>query len=159
MKLNISTVLFIFSVIESFVGEQSDELSEKCLNHVIELCIMEMTKSSEHLPLVQNPALEALVSVGRVHCGKVMDYLLGKLQQGQVAHFMIIHCIGSLATANISGIIPYVRPTFEIILPTLSSIKADHVKQAYSFGIYITTNLINFPKITFLFCFSPRTFC
>lgn len=131
---------FLFSspridrVIEGFVGEFSDQLSESSLNKVIELCVEEMTKASEHSPLVQNPCLEALVSVGRVHCAKVMDFLMKRLHDGQVAHFMLVHCIGSLATANINGIIPFVRPTFEVILPTLGSIKFDHVKQAYSFG-------------------------
>lgn len=118
--------------------EFSDQLSERCLDKVVDLCVNEMVKANEHTPFIQNPCLEILVAAGRVHCAKVMDGLSKQLSQGQVAHFMVMHCIGSLATANISGIIPFVRPTLETILPNLGSIKLDHVKQAYSFGESMT---------------------
>lgn len=121
-------------VIESFVREFSDQLSERCLDKVIDLCVNEMVKASEHTPPIQNPCLETLVAAGRVHCAKVMDGLSKQLSTGQVAHFMVMHCIGNLATANISGIMPFVRPTLETIIPNLGAIKLDHVKQAYSFG-------------------------
>lgn len=122
------------SVIESFVRESSDQLSERCLDKVIDLCVSEMVKANEHTPLIQNPCLDTLVAAGRVHCAKIMDGLSKQLAQGQVAHFMVMHCIGSLATANIMGIMPFVRQTLETIIPNLGAIKFDHVKQAYSFG-------------------------
>lgn len=121
-------------MIETFVNENSDQLSENCLNKVIELCVTEMVKHTEHTPVVQNPCLEILVATGRVHCSKVMDGLSKQLIQGQVAHFMVLQCIGRLATANVSGIVQFIRPTLDTILPTLAAIKLDHVKQAYSFG-------------------------
>lgn len=119
---------------ESFVREFSDQLSERCLDKVIDLCVNEMVKANEHTPLVQNPCLETLVAAGRVHCAKVMDGLMKQLGSGQVAHFMVMHCIGTLATANINGMMPFVRPILETIIPNLGGIKSDHVKQAYSFG-------------------------
>lgn len=123
-----------FRVIESFVREFSDQLSERCLDKVIDLCVSEMIKANDHTPLIQNPCLDTLVAAGRVHCAKVMDGLSKQLSQGQIAHFMVMHCIGSLATANIKGIMPFVRQTLETIIPNLGAIKFDHVKQAYSFG-------------------------
>lgn len=65
---------------------------------------------------------------------KVMDNLTKQLQKVNTTHFMILNCMGTLATANIAGIKPYIKPTLETILPTLSMIKLDHVKQAYAFG-------------------------
>lgn len=121
-------------VIESFVNENSDQLSATCLDNVIELCVNEMTKSTDHMPDIQNPCLEILVAAGRYHCSKVMEGLLKQLPASQNGHFMVLHCIGSLATANTCGIIQFIRPTLETILPTLSSIRMDHLKQAYSFG-------------------------
>lgn len=121
-------------MIESFVNENSDQLSASCLDMVIELCISEMTKSSDNTPDIQNPCLDVLVSAGRFHCNKVMEGLLKQLQAGQVGHFMVFHCIGSLATANITGMTPFIRQTLETILPTLGSIRLDHQKLAYSFG-------------------------
>lgn len=104
---------------------------------MIELCVGEMIKSTDHTPDIQNPCLAVLVAAGRYHCSKVMEGLLKQMPAGQVGHFMILHCIGSLATANTCGFIQFIRPTLETILPTLSSIKMDHLKQAYSFGEYL----------------------
>lgn len=73
-----------------------------------------------------------------------MDGLLNKIQQGHVCHFMILNCMGILATANISGSFSYIKPTLEIILPTLSMIKLDHVKQAHAFGKCIILLLLLF---------------
>lgn len=93
-----------------------------------------MVKPNEHTPLIQAPCMDILVAAGRVHCTKVMEGLLKNLQSNQIGHFMTLHCIGSLATANISGFLPFVRQTLEVIIPTLNAIRLDHIKQAYSFG-------------------------
>lgn len=121
-------------MIESFVNENSDQLSAKCLDSVIEFCISEMTKSADPTPDVQNPCLAILVAAGRFHCNKVMECLVKQLPGGQVGHFMVLQCIGNLATANISGFTQFIRPTLETVLPTLGSIRLDHLKLAYSFG-------------------------
>lgn len=123
-----------YSVIESFVKENSDQLSVNCLDCVIDLCTTEMIKGTEHTPSIQNPCLEILVSAGRFHCTKVMEGLLKQLPAGQVGHFIILHSIGNLATANSCDMIPFVKQTLDTILPTLSSVRLDYVKQAYSFG-------------------------
>lgn len=68
--LSISVSYFDCRVIESFVKENSDQLSASCLDNVIELCVNEMVKASEHTPLIQDPCLEILVAVGRFHCTK-----------------------------------------------------------------------------------------
>lgn len=122
-------------MVETFVRDFSDQLSETCLTKVIDLCVNEMIKAPEHLPSIQNPCMEALVAAGRIHCAKVMDGLSKQLNQGQIAHFMVMHCIGSLATANINGMMPFIATTLETILPTLGQIRFDHVKQAYSFAL------------------------
>lgn len=93
-----------------------------------------MTKSTDHSPDIQNPCLSVLVAAGRFHCSKVMDGLLKELQTGQVGHFMILECIGNLATANIKGTAPFIRQTLETILSALNSVRLDHHKYAYSFG-------------------------
>lgn len=140
-RVAIDLFLFVCRVIESFVNENSDQLSATCLDNVIELCVSEMTKSTEHTPEIQNPCLAILVAAGRYHCSKVMEGLLKQLPGGQVGHFMVLHCIGSLATANTCGMIQFIRPTLETIIPTLSSIKMDHIKQAYSFGRIFNSKL------------------
>lgn len=65
-----------------------------------------------------------------------MESLMSQLHQGQVSHFIILHAMGTLASANVTGIFSFLQPTLINILPTLGMIKTDHVKQAYSFGNY-----------------------
>lgn len=103
---------------------------------MVDLCIVEMTRNENHMSLIQNPSMEILVAIGRKHCNITMSGLSKQLAQGHPSHFMVLHSIGTLATANISGIIPSIKTTLETILPTLGMIKLDHVKQAYAFGEY-----------------------
>lgn len=101
----------------------------------ISLSIKELKNVSDNQAAVNhNSQVEILVSFGRIKCNQVMDNLWTNLIPGQVAHFMILQCIGSLATANVTGIISFIKPIFSIILPTLGMIKQDHVKQSYAFG-------------------------
>ena len=79
--------------------------------------------------------MEILVAIGRYNCNIVMENLMLHLEPGSVTHFMILHCMGTLATVNVNDIIVYVKPSLNIIIPTLGMIKHDHVKQAYAFGM------------------------
>lgn len=127
--------LFVFKrVIDWYVTTNCGRIDDATLARIIDLCITEMMKSPNPLPFVQSPSLEILVSIGRLYCAKVMDALSAQLQPTQVAHFMIMNCMGTLATANINGIISLIKPTLETILPHLSIIKLDHVKLSYAFG-------------------------
>lgn len=135
MVLGTMKISFYFRrVIDSFVKENSDQLNASCLDKVIALCIGEMTKSSDHTPDIQNPCASVLVATGRFHCSKVMEGLLKELQPGHVGHFMILECIGNLATANINGTAPFIRQTLETILSAINAVRNDHHKYAYSYG-------------------------
>lgn len=95
-----------------------------------------MIKSNDHNPVIQKPALEILVSLGRRDsCTDVMEVLISNMQKNNPSHFMILHCMGTLATANVDAMIEFIKPVFELILPTLGMVKQDHVKQAYAFAI------------------------
>lgn len=122
-------------MIESFVKENSDQLSATCLDCIIDLSITEMMKTTEHTPTIHNPCLEIVVSTGRFHCTKVVEALLKQLAPAQVGHFMVLHCIGSLATANSGGFAQFIRPALETILSALGSVRVDYIKQAYSFAL------------------------
>lgn len=123
----------IHRVIEKFCISNAHKIKDDILPKIIDLCIADIIKSQDQC--IQNSGCETLVAIGRVHCDIVMQKLTKQCHQGQVAHFMILHCMGTLATANINGIITFIKPTLEMILPTLSMIRFDHVKQAYAFGI------------------------
>lgn len=64
-----------------------------------------------------------------------MTYLQEKFQSNSPPHYMILNCIGTLSTKNIQGIISFVKPCIGALLPTLSTVKLDHHKQAHAFVV------------------------
>lgn len=102
----------------------------------IDFAILELTKNAEPHSLIQNPCLEILVSIGRIHCKSVMDTLLKHLGPHKIGHFMILETIGRLADVNMTEIIPYVKSTLAIISPMLSLIKHEYIKVSYSYCIH-----------------------
>lgn len=127
----------ILRVIESITitETKTTNLENETIEKVIDLAVAELIKVQDHCPILQKPSLEILVSIGREYCSLVMEQLMKHLPQGQIAHFMILHCIGTLAIANVDGIIDFIKPCCSIILPTLGMIKQDHVKQSYAYAI------------------------
>lgn len=102
---------------------------------LIVMCVEELTRSSEHVPNIQNHALSILVGIGRSDdCKMVMEALMSHTKEGAVAHFMVMQCLGNIASANIPGVVPFVKPILSSTLPSLNSIKLDHIKQAHAYG-------------------------
>lgn len=71
-----------------------------------------------------------------------MDSLIGHARESDLSHFMVMQCLGTLATANVAGSVPFIKTIFSSILPNLGGIKLDHVKQSYAYG-KLTNNFIN----------------
>lgn len=65
-----------------------------------------------------------------------MDALVRKMEVGVLPHHMIPITLGSLASFNAFGVIPYLKNILSIILPLLGSIKIDYQKQAFACGTY-----------------------
>lgn len=99
------------------------------------MAIEELTRSADHQPLIQEHALTILVAIGRNNeCKAVMEALMAHTKEGAVAHFMIMQCMGAMATANVAGVVPFIKPILATILPNLGGIKHDHIKQAHAYG-------------------------
>ncbi|XP_055389561.1 maestro heat-like repeat-containing protein family member 1 [Condylostylus longicornis] len=133
-KLSDQTVAVLLRVIES-VKLTKVGIKNKTLEKIIELAINEITKAADNSPAIQRPALEILVSIGRQYCDMVMGALISHTPDGSVPHFMILYCMGTLATANIQGSTPFFKIILASIIPNLGSVKLDHVKQAHAFVI------------------------
>lgn len=65
-----------------------------------------------------------------------MEGLLRKFEPGVIPHYAVMHTMGSLATANIFGIVPFVKPTLGTMLPMMAMLKQDSYKQVFAFGKY-----------------------
>ncbi|XP_055586615.1 maestro heat-like repeat-containing protein family member 1 [Uranotaenia lowii] len=134
-KLSETQSAIILRVIEYVVINLLDQITHETASKCVEYSVYEIIRSPDQQSIVQTPCREILVSVGRQRCKEVMDVLTKHVEQHQVVHFMILHSMGSLATANIMDSIPLIKPILGYILPTLSSIKHDFGKQAYAFAI------------------------
>lgn len=104
------------------------------MQRIINLSITEMTRPIDHCAALQKPAVETLVAIGRHNCDIVMAALYTQVQGHGAAHFMVLHAMGTLSTANTAGIIPHLKPTLIAVLPTLAGIRTDHVRKAYAAG-------------------------
>lgn len=57
-----------------------------------------------------------------------------RLETGSMPHYMIPYTLGSLANVNASGVVPYLKEIFNIMIPLLNGIKNDVQRQAFAFG-------------------------
>nr|CAD7434219.1 unnamed protein product [Timema monikensis] len=117
-----------------------------CLDHLsevdgdvvlllVQFSIDEMTRSPDYLPVVQMPASGILVALGKAHCNEVMEGLLKHLQPGVVPHYSILHTMGSLAAANVFGIVPFVKATLGTLLPMMGGLRSDALRQVFSYTL------------------------
>ncbi|XP_058442811.1 maestro heat-like repeat-containing protein family member 1 [Malaya genurostris] len=134
-KLSEAQTEIILRVIEYVAINLIDQISHETASKCVEYSVNEITQSSDQQPAVQSPCQEILVSIGRRFGKDVMDALTKHVQEHQVAHFMILYSMGSLATANVMEIISLIKPIMGYILPTLSTIKQDYARQSYAFAI------------------------
>ncbi|EDW00462.1 maestro heat-like repeat-containing protein family member 1 [Drosophila grimshawi] len=136
-KLSEQTVAMLLDCIHRVVGADtplSTEVNEK----LIVMALNELTRSvDQHVPLIQNPALHILVSIGCTEdCTLVVETLLAhSCPSSNVPHFMLMQCLGQLAMANTTGLVPHIKTILSHCLPHLGGIKQDHMKLAYAFAI------------------------
>lgn len=110
-------------------------IKEETIRKVVNIAISEMTKPTEHVPNIQNPSKEILVALGRKHCELVIQELMNSFVDGSIPHFMIMHCLGTLALANTTGSYPFIKDILKLLLPNLGGVKLDIQKEALSYAI------------------------
>ncbi|CAG9823673.1 unnamed protein product [Phaedon cochleariae] len=129
-------VASILNIMEAVCSDYIVDIDGDTIIEVINVCLCIMTENVNPQPLVEMPASEVLVALGREHYVQVMDSLLNKLSIGVIPHYMVPHTLGSLANANANGVVPYLKDIFIILVPLLPGLKSDILKQsfAYAFG-------------------------
>uniref|UniRef100_A0A1A9WCB3 Uncharacterized protein n=1 Tax=Glossina brevipalpis TaxID=37001 RepID=A0A1A9WCB3_9MUSC len=134
-KLPEQTVIIILRAIERVVSSDAcipDEAHKK----LISLALEEMTRSSDNASTIPNNAMDILVAIGRgASCKLAMEALMSHTKEGTVAHFMIMQCYGNIASSNIVGVVPFIKPIMAFTIPNLTGIKLDHIKQAHAYAI------------------------
>ncbi|KAH8397492.1 hypothetical protein KR222_008299, partial [Zaprionus bogoriensis] len=136
-KLSEQTVAMLLDCINRVVGADVP-LPTKANEKLIALALEELTRSvDQHVPVIQNPALHILASIGRGEdCNLVVEYVQAHSgPAGSAPHFMLMQCLGQLAMVNTPGLVPHVKTILSRCLSHLGGIKQDHMKLAYAYAI------------------------
>lgn len=120
-------------------GDHHHPLEMEAYQRLVKLALEELTSRSteQHSPLLQNHALEILVAIGSQlsTCPMVVEALMSHAKdKTMVQHFMVMQCLGRLASSNVQGMLPFVHSILSTILVSLGAIRHDPVKQAYAYG-------------------------
>lgn len=111
---------------------------KKATEKLITLALDDLTRSvDQHVPVIQNPALHILSSIGRGEdCNLVVEYVQAHTgSAGNAPHFMLMQCLGQLAMINTAGLVPHIKTILSSSLSHLGGIKQDHMKLAYAYAI------------------------
>ncbi|RZC37257.1 hypothetical protein BDFB_008476, partial [Asbolus verrucosus] len=125
----------ILTIMEKICVEHIVEIDGDTVLSLIDFCLRTLIENLSYEPIVQMPASNVLVALGRKHHIQVMESLLGKLEVGVIPHYMIPHTLGALANANAYGVVPYLKNILAIMLPLLGGVKFDPLKQAFSYAL------------------------
>lgn len=60
--------------------------------------------------------------------------LINQLSPATVPHYTIPHTLGTLAAVNTHGVVPHIKEILSKMLPLLSLVKQDGLKQAFAYG-------------------------
>uniref|UniRef100_A0A336MNJ8 CSON014643 protein n=1 Tax=Culicoides sonorensis TaxID=179676 RepID=A0A336MNJ8_CULSO len=132
-KLDVNLNACILRITQFIVDSHIFDLELATLDRCIELIITDLTKYETLNEPIQCTAQEILVGIGKVHCEQIMKALQGQFTPTAAPHYMILNTIGTLATKNIQGIILFIKPCIDALLPTLSTVRQDHAKQAHAY--------------------------
>lgn len=127
----------ISSCIRRVVGTDNP-LPPSANQKLIALALQELTRSPEHVPLIQTPAQRILVAIGRSSpesCAQVMEALQETKGEVGVPHFMLMQTLGLLATEHPGGVVPHIKAILSRCQPHLGGIRQDHIKQAHAYAI------------------------
>ncbi|XP_046989834.1 maestro heat-like repeat-containing protein family member 1 isoform X1 [Schistocerca americana] len=134
-KLPLQHLSLLLKTIENICQEHLSNINEVTVSNLIEFAMEEMTRNSDYIPESQMPLSGVLVALGKIHCNQVMEGILKQFQPGVLPHYCILHTMGNLASANVFGIVPFIKATLGTMLPMLGMVRNDALKQAFAFAL------------------------
>ncbi|KAK5646733.1 hypothetical protein RI129_005197 [Pyrocoelia pectoralis] len=125
----------ILKTMEQICRDYILEIDGDTVIGLVEFSVKTMTQNIAYEPLVQLAASGILVALGAKHCIQVVDHLQSKLEKNTIPHYAIPFTLGSLASSNAFGIVPYIKNIFEVIVPMMNYIKTDHHKDSVGYAL------------------------
>ncbi|XP_057387806.1 maestro heat-like repeat-containing protein family member 1 isoform X2 [Balaenoptera acutorostrata] len=114
----------ILRVMETVVSGHVGELGEDVARASILLASSEMTR-------VKQAASNVLVAVGKRFISSVMEEMLSKFQPGVLPHHFVVQTLANLSVSNVFGMVPFLTPILNTMLPMLSAAKPDSMRVAF----------------------------
>ncbi|CAH1269548.1 MROH1 [Branchiostoma lanceolatum] len=125
----------LLSTIERIVKDTIDDMPQTLARDLIDLSLDEMTRSKDIVPDWQTAASNVLVAMGTRFCNEVMEGLHQKFQPGVMPHFFVVQTLGSLASANVYAMVPFLTAVLGTMLPMLGMAKHDNMKWVFAHAI------------------------
>ncbi|KAM3962707.1 LOW QUALITY PROTEIN: maestro heat like repeat family protein c11.1 [Aphomia sociella] len=134
VKVNTTQLGNIVKVLEQTCVNQVKRLEQTVAAQLVTSMLRAMTENTNYEPVVQMGASSVLVAVSHEHLDLVLRSLINQLSPASVPHYTIAHTLGTLAAVNTYGLVPHVKEILGKMLPLLSLVKQDGVKQAFSYA-------------------------
>ncbi|XP_045471667.1 maestro heat-like repeat-containing protein family member 1 [Harmonia axyridis] len=126
-------IAHVLNIMQSICTEHIIAIDGDTILSLTDFCLEVLTRNIA-VDVVQDPACNVLVAIGRKHHIQVLDKLMVRLETGSMPHYMIPYTLGSLASVNATGVVPYLKDIFTIMIPLLNSIKNEVQRQAFAFA-------------------------
>nr|XP_042909202.1 maestro heat-like repeat-containing protein family member 1 [Parasteatoda tepidariorum] len=134
-KLALVHKILILGVIEKICSEALNSVKTNVAVNLIKLAVEEMTSTKEIVPEWQNCSSGILVSLGRNFMNEVMEQLLMKFTPGVLPHFFVLQTMANLASANVFGMVPFLKSVLGTMLPLLGMVKQENIKWIFAFAL------------------------
>ncbi|XP_013200545.1 maestro heat-like repeat-containing protein family member 1 [Amyelois transitella] len=134
VKPNTTQLGNIVKVLEQTCVNQVKRLEERTASELVTSMLRAMIENPSYEPVVQMGASAVLVAVSHEHLDLVLRSLINQLSPASVPHYTVAHTLGTLAAVNTHGLVPHVKEILGKMLPLLSLVKQDGVKQAFAYA-------------------------
>ncbi|CAK1603530.1 unnamed protein product [Parnassius mnemosyne] len=134
VKVNNAQLSNIVKVLEQTCVNQVKKLNSQVALDLANAMLRAMTENTSYEPVVQMGASSVLVAVSHEYVDLVLRLLIDQLSPASVPHYTIIHTLGTLAAVNTQGVVPHIKEILSKMLPLLTLVKQDGVKQAFAYA-------------------------
>lgn len=134
VKVNTTLLGNIIKVLEQTCVNQVRKLDPKVATELVSSMLRAMTENVGYEPVTQLGASAVLVAVGHENLDLALRSLINQLSPATVPHYTIPHTLGTLAAVNTHGVVPHIKEILSKMLPLLSLVKQDGLKQAFAYA-------------------------
>lgn len=136
-KISTEHTASLLNIMSNICRHSATNLNRDLATSLAEIAVTELMRETE------NEAAELLTELCKIYCMQAMGGLLSKLEPGIIPDAAIVSTIGKLAIANPYGMLSFVKIILTIMLPMLSQIREEVLKQAVCFMINKFCEAIN----------------